>query len=126
MFPKTGNKLPSDSSEQAFAGMMSEALVEGLGQTHQAVKLAMRWTGASDRSVKHWLAGTHAPRGMHLLSLMRHSDEVLRRLLIAAGRNDMLIMLELDMVREKLVETLEFIDRLHPTDSTRAYTARRN
>lgn len=126
MFPKTGNKLPSDSSEQAFAGMMSEALVEGLGQTHQAVKVAMRWTGASDRSVKHWLAGTHAPRGMHLLSLMRHSDEVLRRLLIAAGRSDMLIVLELDMVREKLVETLEFIDRLHPTDSTHEYTARRN
>ena len=120
MFPKTGNKLPSDSSEQAFAGMMSEALVEGLGQTHQAVKVAMRWTGASDRSVKHWLAGTHAPRGMHLLGLMRHSDEVLRRLLIAAGRNDMLIMLELDMVRAKLVETLEFIDRLHPTNSTHA------
>ena len=121
MFPKTGNKLPSDSSEQAFAGLMSEALVEGLGQTHQAVKVAMRWTGASDRSVKHWLAGTHAPRGMHLLSLMRHSDEVLRRLLIAAGRNDMLIMLELDMVRAKLVETLEFIDRLHPTDSKHGY-----
>ena len=121
MFPKTGSKLPSDSSEQAFAGLMSEALVEGLGQTHQAVKVAMRWTGASDRSVKHWLAGTHAPRGMHLLSLMRHSDEVLRRLLIAAGRNDMLIMLELDMVRAKLVETLEFIDRLHPTDSKHGY-----
>lgn len=58
---------------------------------------------------------------MHLLSLMRHSDEVLRRLLIAAGRSDMLMVLELDIVREKLVETLEFIDRLHATDSVHAY-----
>lgn len=30
-------------------------------------------------------------------------------------------MLELDVVREKPAKTLEFIDRLHPTDSTRAY-----
>lgn len=29
--------------------------------------------------------------------------------------------LELDAVREKLAETIEFIDRLHPTNSTHAY-----
>lgn len=33
----------------------------------------------------------------------------------------MLMVLELDIVREKLVETLEFIDRLHATDSVHAY-----
>ena len=33
-------------------------------------------------------------------------------------------MLELDVIREKLVETLEFIDRLHATDSVHAYMRR--
>src|SRR3546814_2028914 len=56
----------------------SEALVGHLGQTHQAVKIVMRWTGASERSVKHWLAGVHAPRGMHLLGLRseEHTSEL--------------------------------------------------
>src|SRR3546814_5823563 len=82
MFPKTGKKLPPSGEELAFAAMMSEALVGHLGQTHQAVKIVMRWTGASERSVKHWLAGVHAPRGRseehtsELQSLMRISYAV--------------------------------------------------
>jgi len=114
MLPKTGRKLHLD--ELAFAAIMSEALVEGLGSTHQAVKIAMRWTGASERSVKHWLAGTHAPRGVHLLSLMRNSDAVLRRLLIASGRSDALIALEVSLLRCRLVETLAFLDKLFPPE----------
>lgn len=114
MFPKTGNKLHPGQEELAFAAMMSEALVEELGSTHQAVKTAMRWTGASERSVKHWLAGTHAPRGLHLLGLMRHSDEVLRRLLIASGRREALIAVEAGGLRRKLTETIAFIDKLYP------------
>lgn len=116
MFPKTGRKLHGDGDELAFAAMMSEALVEGLGPTHQAVKIAMRWTGASERSVKHWLAGTHAPRGMHLLGLMRNSDEVLRRLLIASGRREAVIALEVSVLRMKLTETMGFLDKLFPLE----------
>ncbi|APL95579.1 hypothetical protein EWH08_19650 [Sphingobium indicum] len=115
MFPKTGKKLPPSGEELAFAAMMSEALVGHLGQTHQAVKIVMRWTGASERSVKHWLAGVHAPRGMHLLGLMRNSDEVLRRLLIASGRGDVLVALEVSALRERLIETLAFIDKFFPS-----------
>ena len=117
MFPKTGNKLHAGHEELVFASMMSEALVEELGTTHQAVKTAMRWTGASERSVKNWLAGTHAPRGMHLLSLVRNSDEVLRRLLIASGRNETIMALEVSLLRTRLVETLSFLDKLFPPES---------
>lgn len=117
MFPKKGNKLPPDHTELAFAALMAEALARELGMTHQAVKIAMRWTGASDRTVKHWLAGTHAPRGMHLLELMRHSDEVLRRLLVAAGRGDVLVSLEAHGLREKLAETVIFLDTILGDDN---------
>ena len=116
MFPKTGNKLHAGHEELVFASMMSEALVEELGTTHQAVKTAMRWTGASERSVKHWLAGTHAPRGMHLLSLVRNSDEVLRRLLIASGRSEAIMALEVSLLRTRLVETLSFLNKLFPAE----------
>lgn len=115
MLPKTGNKLHPASEEIAFAGMMSEALVEELGSTHQAVKTLMRWTGASERSAKHWLAGTHAPRGTHLLSLIRHSDQALRRLLVAAGREEMLVALEIDGMHRKLTETSACIEKLRDT-----------
>lgn len=114
MLPKTGRNLHQDKDELAFAAIMAEALTEGLGSTHQAVKIAMRWTGASERSVKHWLAGTHAPRAIHLLGLIRHSDEVLRRLLIASGRRDALIALEVSALRGRLIETLAFLDKLFP------------
>lgn len=114
MLPKTGKNLHQNKDESAFAAIMAEALTEGLGPTHQAVKIAMRWTGASERSVKHWLAGTHAPRAIHLLGLIRHSDEVLRRLLIASGRRDALIALEVSALRGCLIETLAFLDKLFP------------
>ncbi|WP_080727130.1 hypothetical protein [Sphingobium yanoikuyae] len=112
MFPKTGNILQPEEASQAFIQMISHALVEELGRTHQAVKTAVRWTGASERSVKHWLAGTHAPQGPHLLCLMRHSNFVLGALLAAAGRNDVLLTMELSALRQKLADVIDVLDRL--------------
>lgn len=59
MLPKKGKKLHLDEEDMAFAMMIAEALDTDLGRTHQGVKTAMRWTGASERSVKHWFAGSH-------------------------------------------------------------------
>ncbi|SCW76393.1 hypothetical protein SAMN02927924_02691 [Sphingobium faniae] len=112
MFPKTGNVLPSREANQAFTTMISRTLVEELGRTHQAVKTTIRWTGASERSVKHWLAGTHAPQGPHLLALMRHSDRILGTLLVAAGRRDILLAVELSALRQKLSDVVDLIDGL--------------
>ena len=66
---------------------------------HRAVKTAIRWTGASERTVKHWLAGTHAPRRSHLIELVRHSDKVLGDLSRAAGPDSMAEMVELAALR---------------------------
>lgn len=70
MLPKMGNKLPqggrgSDDGVD-FNGAIAAALRIELGSTHQAVKTLMHWTGASERAVKTWLAGSHGPGGEHL------------------------------------------------------------
>jgi hypothetical protein len=112
MLPKMGRKLHQGRENLPLAGIVAEALDTELGRTHQAVKTAMRWTGASERSVKHWLAGTHVPRGMHLVSLMRHSDTVLKQLLIASGRERALVGLELTALRITLSDILTHLDHL--------------
>lgn len=110
MLPKTGKSLPQRQADITFAELVSAALTEEVGETHRGVKTLMRWTGASERCVKHWLAGTHAPSGSHLLALMRHSDELLRHLLIAAGRREAIVGLELASLRFKLRELLLLMD----------------
>lgn len=111
MLPNTGNKRPNLRGDADFAILMAQALRAELGSTHRAVKTAMRWTGASERTVKHWLAGTHAPRGSHLVRLVRHSDRVLGDFLLAAGRSDVVVAVELAALRSRLLEMVELIDR---------------
>ncbi|UKK86155.1 hypothetical protein L7H23_08685 [Sphingopyxis sp. BSN-002] len=111
MLPKTARKLtPSSDPNLLFARMLSDALLEELGHTHRAVKTAMRWTGASESCVKLWLTGTHAPRGVHLVELMRHSDEVLRGILLAAGRQDAVIALEFGILRTRIRALMQMMD----------------
>lgn len=90
MFPKKGNKLHRDGLSNgtvvSFNLTIATALRAELGSTHQATKAVIRWTGASERTVKHWFAGTHGPSGDHLVQLMANSDEVLKVLLVRAGR----------------------------------------
>jgi hypothetical protein len=90
MFPKKGNKFHHQVQradiELQFVRGIAAALHTELGSTHQATKTVMHWTGASDRSVKHWFAGTHGPSGAHLIQLMRHSDEVVKCVLYLADR----------------------------------------
>jgi len=90
MFPKKGKKfhqgLRSDETEIEFKGLIASALKTELGSTHQSVKTLVRWTGASDRTVKHWLAGTHGPSGEHLVALVRNSDAVLNAFMLMANR----------------------------------------
>lgn len=55
---------------------MAMALHEELGSTSRAIKMAMRWTGASERTVKYWLAGERGPSGDHLIALARHTEKL--------------------------------------------------
>lgn len=111
MFPKKGNKRPLSGGDLDFAMLVAEALSADLGSTHRAVKTAMRWSGATERTVKHWFAATHAPRGPHFIGLVQHSDRLLNDFLRAAGRGDAALIVELATLRAKLLEVVEILDR---------------
>jgi len=64
-----------------YAAVISAALRKELGNTHCAAKTVMQWTGASERTVKYWFAGTKGPSGEHLVMLAHHSDTVLTEFL---------------------------------------------
>jgi hypothetical protein len=72
---------------QQYALVVAGALHDELGGSHRAIKTIVRWTGASERTAKNWLAGTSGPSGEHLIALTRNSDEVFDAILILAGRN---------------------------------------
>ncbi len=84
--PKKCTVVHLDASRSDYREVIAAALVEDLGLTHRAVKTAMRWTGASERTVKYWLAGERGPSGGHLIALARHSDAVLTAILAMADR----------------------------------------
>src|SRR3954470_18497334 len=113
MFPKKGKELPGLReivSNGAFEQAIAEALNAELGPTHRAIKTVMRWTGASDRTVKHWFAGTHGPSGPHLIALARHSDAVVMYFLLAADRPSLSIGIGLSKMRAQLLQLAETID----------------
>ena len=91
---------------------IAAALKRELGGSHQAIKMSMNWTGASERTAKNWLAGAHGPAGEHLIELMRHSDEVAETVLALCGRNEVCISLELACLRVALVRMVSMADEI--------------
>ena len=92
--------------------VVADALRQELGDTHQAIKTVMRWTGASERTIKNWLAGRSGPRGEHLVALVRHSDAVFEVFLRAAGSEPVVTAAKLIDSREALVEMRDAINSL--------------
>lgn len=89
---------------------IAEALKRELGGSHQAIKTAMRWTGASERTAKNWIAGAHGPAGHHLVELLRHSDEVLKMVLSASGRTETRAALALVSTQDALDDLVAALD----------------
>lgn len=86
--PKAGTNVHLEANVTDYRAAIAAALRDELGLTHRAVKTAMRWTGASERTVKYWIAGERGPSGAHLIALARHSDIVFRMVLLLADRHD--------------------------------------
>lgn len=84
--PKTGTIVHLKAIPTEYRQAIAKALIEDLGLTHRAVKTAMAWTGASERTVKYWLAAERGPSGEHLIALARHSDAVFLTILLMADR----------------------------------------
>lgn len=116
MLPKKGKIVPGDNGQGQdkadYAMMIAKALREQLGTSHQGTKTVMRWTGASERTVKNWFSGANGPRGEHMIALVRHSDEILDVFLRMAGRRNIIAATKLADARTKLAEALEFIEML--------------
>jgi len=112
MLPKKGTLLPDERKFQSYPPAIAQALKEELGTSHRAIKTIMRWTGASERTVKNWLSGNSGPNGQYLIDLARHSDTVLETLLILADRHQMVAMQKLFEARNRLAETVADIDEL--------------
>ncbi len=85
--PKMGTFVHLVEEASDYRTAMALALDENLGETHRAIKIAMRWTGACERTVKYWFAGEQGPSGDHLIALARHSAAVLFVVLALAGRH---------------------------------------
>ena len=115
MFPKKGKVFPAgndgENGNENYASMIATALRSELGNTHQATKTVMRWTGANERTVKHWFAGHHGPGGDYLIVLMRESDAVLEAVLTAAGRRDAIIAARVLAAHHTMVEAMAMVER---------------
>jgi hypothetical protein len=93
-----------------YPAAVASALQRQLGGTRQAVKTVMRWTGASERTVKNWFAGDNGPSGRHLAALARHSDEILGAFLDLAGRPHVRAGARLFDIRNRIATMLDEID----------------
>ena len=80
MLPKKGRKLPPWTGVLAgrenYAQTVAELLRKEHGDSHRAIKQLMRQTEASERTVKHWLAGQHGPDTVYFLRLVVSSPVI--------------------------------------------------
>ena len=93
MLPKKGKKLPpwegALEGRHAYAEIIADLLRKEHGDSHRAVKQIMRQTGASERTIKHWLAANHGPDSVFLLRLIATSS-VIRAFILGVMEMDVL------------------------------------
>lgn len=112
--PKMGKELPIQRRRRArsYPAEIAQALSLELGGSNRAIKTVMRWTGASERTVKGWLAGRNGPSGEHLVALLAKSDTVFERLLKLAGRGSVMEVAHLQVLRNTMSEAVASLDAL--------------
>lgn len=111
--PKKGEESPSvrTRQEQAreFTLAIADALKEELARG-ASIKTVMAWTGAGERTVKEWLAGSNAPRAFQVERLMRSSELVYERLMVRTGRKPVVNREGLEALRGQLTKLVGEID----------------
>jgi hypothetical protein len=104
----SGTTFPSGR----FADAIAAALHREYGETHAAVKTVVALTGANERAVKNWFDAKNAPSGEFVVTLCRHSDQVLETLLLRAGREEQVKAKKIVDATNKLREVLVLLDEL--------------
>jgi len=124
-FPKKGKFFPKEGGyggshrqqpESGFADEIAAALRRSLGDSRAGTKVVAYWTGANEKTVKNWFAGRYGPSGDHLVSLARHSDEVLGTFLALAGRQDLMVAVKLAAAEHAIEELLVAVRQLGADD----------
>ncbi len=108
MLPKNSKFIPV--TPDAYAKAVGVALVNEIGDSHRALKLVQRWTGACERTATNWLHGDVGPRGHHLVSLAANSPEVLTVLLLMAGRREAVSSVRLFALRDEAERFVRLVD----------------
>ena len=97
-----------------FTSEMSSLLKRAYGGRHSAVKVVAAAVGANERAVKNWFDGKNGPNGENLLKLIIHSDAMLVGFLAMAGKQDLVVSVELDRAAVAMEAALKEIRRLRP------------
>lgn len=92
ILPNGSNRLPAPGGSRKgdYAELVAAALRTEFGDRRHTVKVIMRWTRASGRTVRYWLAAEAMPNGNHLIEMIARSDHVLETVLAASRRVDLL------------------------------------
>ncbi|SAK67882.1 hypothetical protein AWB80_03363 [Caballeronia pedi] len=111
MLPRNRKNLRDDLPVGAeYPLAIAMALKSDLRDSANAVKVAARWTGASERTVQNWLNATRGPKGEHLLALARHSNAVHAACLVMTGRAGQ-TQRDLDACVELLLKAIDLLSR---------------
>ena len=111
--PKKGEKLPSARTPQKRAREFAQAIADALKEEMArgaSIKTIRAWTGAGERTVKGWLTGSNAPRGIHLDGLFRSSEAVYGLMMVRADRRPVVNREGLEALREQLTGLVGAID----------------
>ncbi|WP_162559762.1 homeobox domain-containing protein [Methylobacterium radiodurans] len=95
-----------------FAREVAAALDAEFGSRPHKVKEVARLTGCNERTVKNWFQARNGPSGECLVTLMRHSDQVLRLVLRCAEREDLLDIINVTEAKARLAEAVSTLDGL--------------
>lgn len=113
LLPKKGKVLHrahahcGETYPEAISAVLKFELQQGA-----SIKTIMKWTGASERTVKVWLTGASGPRGDHLMNLLAASDSILERVLALTGREPILQREHLRELQSQLTDLSVRIGRI--------------
>ncbi len=95
-----------------FAREIAAALAVEFDDRPHKVKELARITGCNERTVKNWFQARNGHSGECLVTLMRHSDQVLRLVLHYADRDDLLRVIDVSEAKARLAEAVTTLDGL--------------
>jgi hypothetical protein len=108
---KSGKTFPNGTEGQPrFADAIASALKAEFGGSPAAIKSIVKLTRTGERTVRNWFEGKNGPSGDNLMTLMRHSDEVLRTVLDLSDRRELALASDLSLLKQRMMATIATID----------------